>query len=68
MQAIMTMIREIIHLDTMLAQQLALLMQPEPQIVNNPINLCDLVGSLAQNSETEELQNFMEELNVKFIL
>jgi hypothetical protein len=64
MQAIVSIIREIIRDNSMMAQHIALLLQPENNVVDNPIYLCDFVGTIAQNSETEELQALMEEMNV----
>jgi hypothetical protein len=65
MQAIVSIIREIIRDNNMMAQHVALLLQPEHSIVDNPVYLCDFVGTISQNAETEELQAIMEEINVK---
>uniref|UniRef100_A0A1I8BYA3 Lon protease homolog n=1 Tax=Meloidogyne hapla TaxID=6305 RepID=A0A1I8BYA3_MELHA len=64
MQAIVSIIREIIRDNNMMAQHVALLLQPEHSIVDNPVYLCDFVGTIAQNAETEELQAVMEEINI----
>uniref|UniRef100_A0A914LLP4 Lon protease homolog, mitochondrial n=2 Tax=Meloidogyne incognita TaxID=6306 RepID=A0A914LLP4_MELIC len=64
MQAIVSIVREIIRDNNMMAQHVALLLQPEHSIVDNPVYLCDFVGTIAQNAETEELQAVMEEINI----
>lgn len=64
MQAIVSIIREIIRDNSMMAQHIALLLTPENSVVDNPVYLCDFVGTIAQNAETEELQEIMEEMNM----
>uniref|UniRef100_A0A915M9L7 Lon protease homolog n=1 Tax=Meloidogyne javanica TaxID=6303 RepID=A0A915M9L7_MELJA len=64
MQAIVSIVREIIRDNNMMAQHVALLLQPEHSIVDNPVYLCDFVGTIAQNAETEELQAIMRRLDL----
>lgn len=65
MQAIVSIIREIVRDNNMMAQHILLLLTPENSIVDNPVYLCDFVGTIAQNAETEELQAIMDEMNVR---
>lgn len=66
MQAIIQAIRDVVSYSQFFGQQINLLLHPSQNVVDNPVYLCDLVATLVHNAETEDLQNMMEENNVKF--
>ena len=45
-------------------QIIALHLTPDLSITTSPEMLCDFVGRISQNADTEELQALMEETNV----
>ncbi|CAJ0927688.1 unnamed protein product, partial [Mesorhabditis belari] len=61
MQAIVSTIREIVGLSPLFGQQIHLLLHPSQNVSENPIYLCDLVATLVQSSDTEEVQQIMQE-------
>ncbi|VDK74564.1 unnamed protein product [Litomosoides sigmodontis] len=60
MQAIVSTIRDVMQYNTLFAQQLGLTANPSKNVVDNPIYLCDLVGSLV-SADPSDLQNLMDE-------
>lgn len=64
MQAIVHLIREIVSFSPLFGQQINLILHPQQNIVDNPIYLCDLVATLVQGAETEDLQLIMQETDV----
>ncbi|KAL3999049.1 endopeptidase La [Acanthocheilonema viteae] len=60
MQAIVSTIRDVMQYNTLFAQQLGLTANPSKNVVDNPIYLCDLVGSLV-SADPIDLQNLMDE-------
>ncbi|EJD74597.1 ATP-dependent protease La [Loa loa] len=60
MQAIVSTIRDVMQYNTLFAQQLGLTANPSKNVVDNPIYLCDLVGSLV-SADPNDLQNLMDE-------
>uniref|UniRef100_A0A2K6VQS2 Lon protease homolog, mitochondrial n=1 Tax=Onchocerca volvulus TaxID=6282 RepID=A0A2K6VQS2_ONCVO len=60
MQAIVSTIRDVMQYNTLFAQQLGLTANPSKNVVDNPIYLCDLVGSLV-SADPGDLQNLMDE-------
>lgn len=68
MQAIVHLIREIVSFSPLFGQQINLILHPQQNIVDNPIYLCDLVATLVQGAETEDLQLIMQETDVGLLL
>lgn len=66
MQAIVQVVRDIVSFSPLFGQQINLLLHPSQNVVDNPIYLCDLVATIVQSAETEDLQNMMQEANVRF--
>ncbi|CAJ0578146.1 unnamed protein product, partial [Mesorhabditis spiculigera] len=64
MQAIVQTIRQIVALSPLFGQQIHLLLHPSNNVSENPVYLCDLVATLVQSSNPEELQKMMEEPSV----
>ena len=64
MQTVVSYIRDIVGLSNLIATHIVLLMQPEQNFADNPIQLCDFVGMISQNAELEDLQKLMEERDV----
>ncbi|VDN01136.1 unnamed protein product [Thelazia callipaeda] len=64
MQAIVSTIRDVMQYNTLFAQQLGLTANPSKSVVDNPIYLCDLVGSLV-SADAADLQNLMDEEKVE---
>ncbi|VDM19103.1 unnamed protein product [Wuchereria bancrofti] len=60
MQAIVSTIRDVMQYNTLFAQQLGLTANPSRNVVDNPVYLCDLVGSLV-SADPSDLQNLMDE-------
>ncbi|MCP9257867.1 Lon protease-like, mitochondrial [Dirofilaria immitis] len=60
MQAIVSTIRDVMQYNTLFAQQLGLTANPSKNVIDNPIYLCDLVGSLV-SADPSDLQNLMDE-------
>uniref|UniRef100_A0A915PSC6 Lon protease homolog, mitochondrial n=1 Tax=Setaria digitata TaxID=48799 RepID=A0A915PSC6_9BILA len=60
MQAIVSTIRDVMQFNTLFAQQLGLTANPSKNVVDNPVYLCDLVGSLV-SADPSDLQNLMDE-------
>ncbi|KAK6105904.1 endopeptidase La [Brugia pahangi] len=60
MQAIVSTIRDVMQYNTLFAQQLGLTANPSRNVVDNPVYLCDLVGSLV-SADPNDLQNLMDE-------
>lgn len=65
MQAIVQTIRDIVQYSSLFAQQITLLLHPNQNVVENPVYLCDLVATLVQTVETEDLQEMMEETKIQ---
>lgn len=66
MQAIIQAVRDIVQYSPIFGQQINLLIHPSQNVIENPVYLCDLVATLAQSTETHELQKMMEEETVCF--
>lgn len=66
MQAIVSTIRDVMQYNTLFAQQLGLTANPSRNVVDNPVYLCDLVGSLV-SADPSDLQNLMDEEVVSFL-
>ena len=64
MQAIVQTIREIVNYSPLFGQQISLLLHPSHNVSDNPIYLCDLVATLVQSAETDEVQAVMSETSV----
>ena len=64
MQAMIQAIRDIVTYSPLFGQQISLLLHPQHNVVDNPVYLCDLVATLVQSAETEDLQEIMQEPNV----
>uniref|UniRef100_A0A1I7RL37 Lon protease homolog, mitochondrial n=1 Tax=Bursaphelenchus xylophilus TaxID=6326 RepID=A0A1I7RL37_BURXY len=65
MQAIVQTVRDIVQYSPLFAQQINLLLHPNQNVVENPVYLCDLVATLVQTVETEDLQQMMEETKIQ---
>lgn len=65
MQAIVQTIRDVMQYNSLFAQQLGMTANPSKNVVDNPVYLCDLIGSLV-SADAEDLQNLMEETNVNY--
>ncbi|KAH7727604.1 ATP-dependent protease La family protein [Aphelenchoides avenae] len=65
MQAIVQVVRDIVSFSPLFGQQINLLLHPSQNVVDNPIYLCDLVATIVQSAETEDLQATMSETNVQ---
>lgn len=66
MGSIVSTVRDIVGLSNLIATHIVLLMQPEQNFADNPIQLCDFVGMISQNAEPEDLQKLMEEKDVSY--
>lgn len=66
MQAIVSTIRDVMQYNTLFAQQLGLTANPSKNVVDNPVYLCDLVGSLV-SADPSDLQNLMDEEGVSYL-
>lgn len=67
MQAIVQTIRDIVQYNALFGQQINLLLHPSHNVIDNPVYLCDLVATLVQSADTVDLQNMMQEMDVRFL-
>uniref|UniRef100_A0A914ZSH4 Lon protease homolog, mitochondrial n=1 Tax=Parascaris univalens TaxID=6257 RepID=A0A914ZSH4_PARUN len=65
MQAIVQTIRDIVQYNALFGQQINLLLHPSHNVIDNPVYLCDLVATLVQSADTVDLQNMMQEMDLK---
>ena len=64
MQAIVQNIRDIVQYSPLFGQQINLLLHPSQHVIENPVYLCDLVATLVQSADTNDLQQMLEEEHV----
>lgn len=65
MQAIVQNVRDIVQYSPLFGQQINLLLHPSQNVIENPVYLCDLVATLVQSAETQELQKMLEEEKIQ---
>uniref|UniRef100_A0A1I7XGP1 DUF4470 domain-containing protein n=1 Tax=Heterorhabditis bacteriophora TaxID=37862 RepID=A0A1I7XGP1_HETBA len=57
---------DVVQYNALFGQQINLLLHPSQNVIDNPVYLCDLVATLVQSTETDDLQNIMQEIKASF--